>query len=213
MTKLCFSIIGLIITIGFISGCCSWNYSKDDFEFTQEELALIGAYNIGDTIYFESNLDDIDTITVVEFLEEKHEGSRCFISREPSNYIVINVNHLPSRTTRYPDTEWATDENGKDVTYQSLISISKSPFDSIGKIASYSISYKGFTTLENALESSPSEFIINNKTLSDCYKVTHGYPERVINPNDIEIVYWTAKYGLTAYTSKLGETWLIKGLE
>ncbi|MBW7869159.1 MAG: hypothetical protein H3C31_12655 [Brumimicrobium sp.] len=212
MNKLCIRTVGLLVTIGFISGCCSWNYSKEDFEFTQNELALMGAYNIGDTIYFESNFGDIDTITVVEFSEERHKGSKCFISRKPSNYMAINISHLPSRITKYPSTKWTTDKNGKDVTYQSLISISKSPLDSIKK-TEYVISFKGFTTLENIFENSPNEFIINGKTLSNCYKVTHGYPERVTNPDDIETVYWTPKYGLTAYTNKVGETWVIKNLD
>lgn len=210
MKKIFFLTIGLLVIIGFMPSCCSWDYSKENFEFTEEELNLMGFYKVGDTIYFESNLSDIDTIVVVEFSEERHEGSKCFISMKPYHSKTISIRHLPSRITKYPSTKWTTDENGEDITFQSIISISKSPLDSIDKIAGYGISYKGFTTLENALDNTPIEYIINGKTLSDCYKVTHGYPERVINPDDIEIVYWTAKYGLTAYTSKSGETWLIK---
>lgn len=209
MKKNHFSIIGLWTIIGVVTGCCSWNYNKEDFEFTRNDLALMGLYNIGDTIYFESNLGDIDTITVVGISEDRHEGSKCFISTEPYNFRSITIKHLPN--DKWAGTSQSEDQERK-ITYQSLISISKSPLDSIGKIAGYSISYKNFTTLGNALESSPSEFIINGKTLLNCYKVTQGYPERVTNPNDIEIVYWTAKYGLTAYMSKSGETWFIENL-
>lgn len=210
MNKLYFPIVGLIIAISFISSCCSWDYSKEDFEFTKEELNLLGDYKVGDTIYFESNLGNIDTITVVEVSEERHEGSRCFIQTKPYHIKWIKIKHLPN--DKWVSTSQSEGE-GKKTVYQSLISVSKSPLDSTEKKAGYSISYKGFTTLENALGSSPNEFIINGKIISDCYKVTHGYPERVINPDDIELVYWTAKYGLTAYTNKAGETWFIKGLE
>lgn len=209
MNKIYFPRVGLMVIIGFISGCCSWDYNKEDFEFTQGELSLMGAYKVGDTLYFESNLGDIDTITVVKFSEERHEGSRCFIQTEPWHNRHITIRHQP-------DDKWVgtsqSEGEEEQIIYQSLISVSKSPLDSI-KRTGYSISFKMFTTLENALGSSPGEFIINEKIISDCYKVTHGYPERIVNPDDIELVYWTAKYGLTSYTSKAGETWLLKNLK
>lgn len=207
-----FRIIGLLAVIGIISGCCSWHFDKEDFEFSQEELNLMGAYKVGDTIYFESNFGDIDTITVLEFSEERHEGSKCFISTEPNHIKRLIIEHLPIRIHKWPGTKW-TEKEGNKITYQSLISISKSPLDSIKKIAGYCISFKGFTTLGNALGNIPREFNINGKIISGCFQVTHGYPERVTNPDDVEIVYWTAKHGLTAYTSKGGETWIIKNLE
>src|SRR5690554_342488 len=145
MNKLGFYTIGLFAIIGFISGCCSWNYSKEDFEFTQKELNLMGGYKVGDIIYFESNLDNMDTITVIEFLEEKHEGSTCFISRGPSNYKAIKVKYLPN-------DKWAgtSQSEGKEkkTTYQSIISVKKDPLE---QKTDYSIRFKGFTTLGNAL--------------------------------------------------------------
>ena len=209
MKKMCFYIIGLLVITVISSGCCSWNYDKEDFEFTREELNLMGAYQLGDTIYFESNLGNVDTITVVEISEERHEGSKCFITTEPQHFKDIKIKHLPN--DKWAGTSQSEGEE-KKITYQSLISITKSPLDSIEKIANYGISYKRFTTLGNALDVSPKEVIINNKVISDCYKVEHGYPERVINPDDIETVYWTAKYGLTAYINKAGEIWVIKNL-
>jgi|SRR5690554_4272742 len=208
MKRLCVCLIGLLVIIGFISGCCSWNYSKEDFEFTQKELALFGAYNIGDTIYFESNLGDIDTITVVEISEEKYEGNSCFISTPPYHNIGITIKHLPN--DRWAGTSQSEGEE-KKITYQSLISISKHP---LAMRTDYSIHFKGFYTMgDSTLGSFQKECIVNGKIISDCYKVTHGYPERVTNPDDIEIVYCTAKYGLTAYTNKAGETWFLKDLE
>ena len=208
MEKQSFHIIGLLVIFGLFSGCCSWDYSKEDFEFTQEELNLMGTYQVGDTIYFESNLDDIDTITVVEVFEERHEGSRCFISRGPSNYRSIKIKHLPSDKWNYG----LRFEGGEEkVAYQPLISVKKDP---IKQKNYYSISFKGFDTLrDSTLGSFQKEYIVDGKIISDCYEVKHGYPERIVNPDDIEIVYWTVKYGLTAYTSKSGETWLLKNLD
>ena len=207
--KTCVRSVGLLAIIGFISGCCFWDYNKKGFEFTQEELNFMGTYKVGDTIYFESNLGDIDTITVKEFLEESHEGSRCFIQNKPYITKAITIKHIP--TDKWIGTSQSDGEEIKTI-YQSIISISKSPLDSIQKTG-YAISFKGFTTLDNALDSYPGEFNINGKIISNCFKVTHGYPERITKPDDIEIVYWTAKYGLTAYSNKAGETWVIKKLD
>ncbi|MGV3612220.1 MAG: hypothetical protein ACO1N0_14770 [Fluviicola sp.] len=57
---------------------------------------------------------------------------------------------------------------------------------------------------------SPHKIELNGKLFPGCFKVNHRYPERVIDSADIETVYWTAKYGLTGYSSKSGETWVIR---
>lgn len=206
MRKIAFSIIAFT---ALVTGCCSWNYNKKDLEFTQKELNHLGPYKIGDTIYFESNLGDIDTITVLGISEEREEGSRCFISKPPYHNKGITIKHLPV-------DKWAGTNQVKggerQITYQSLISISKSPIDSARKTASYSINFKNFSTLENALSNPSKKITINGKTIADCYKITDGYPERVNQPNDVELIYWTDKYGLTAYTSKSGETWIVQNL-
>lgn len=192
-----------------MSSCCEWKYPKEDFEFTENELKLLGPYKVNDTIYFESNLGDIDTITILHFEEVRHEkgGSCIFPTAGPYHYIQIFVKHLP--IDNYTGTTQNEGEEMK-VTYQMFVSIGKAPFDSINKNAGYHISFKNFISDENVFKSHPQNFTLNKKSILDCYNVFHGYPERVINPNDIEIVYWTAKYGLTAYSSKSGETWLIK---
>jgi hypothetical protein len=197
----------LVTTTILISSCCPKKYKKEDIEFTDKELQLLGNYKRGDMIFFESNIGNTDTIQIIEFYEERFEKTSCFMSRAPYHYRTIEIKHLPI-------DNWAKTSNienrGKKIEYQELIAISKKPLNSRRNLANYSIEFKGFDAIENAFDSLPKEIIINDKKISECYKVAHFYPERVINPNDIEIVYWTAKYGLTAYSSKSGETWLIK---
>ena len=174
------------------------------------ELNLFGHYKIEDTIYFESNLGNIDTIVIVDVLEEKHKGSSCFIQTKPYHSKSVLIKHLPN--DKWYGTTWS-EEDGKRIAYQSLITIFKSPLDSAKNRTEFSINFKGFTTLGNALGISQGEFTVNGKIIYECSKVIHGYSERVINPDDIEFLYWTAIHGLIAYSSKSGETWFIKYLE
>ena len=196
----------------FLYGCCSWDYSKEEFEFTEKEIDLLGPYKINDTIYFENSSGDLDTLAIVDIKEDRNEGSKCFIQTKPYHSISIVISHLPSRIHKWPSTVWSDKEQNKTVSYQNMISISKSPGDSNEGLAGYSVSYRDFTTSGNAFNKKPQSIIINNLNVENCYSVSHGYPERVINPSDIEFIYWTEKYGLTGYKNKSGETWLLKNL-
>ncbi len=94
--------------------------------------------------------------------------------------------------------------------YQVLISVSKFP---IKKEIRYSINFKSFTSGDSIFEVAPQTYQVAGQNLENCYKINHGYPERIENPDDIEFLYWTIKYGLTAYTSKSGETWFLINLK
>lgn len=205
MEKKYFHIIGLLVIFGLFSGCVSWDYSKADFEFAQEEFHLLGAYKAGDTVYFQSNLGDIDTIKILNISEEKEKGNRCFISKPPFHGRNVKIEHLSF-------DKWAgtsqVESGERKITHQVLISISKFPLQ---KRTDYSIAFKGFVASGQSIFGElTKECIIDGKSLSNCYKITHSYPERIDKADDIEIVYWTTKNGLTAYTSKSGETWFLK---
>lgn len=208
MNKYFSALIASIIIAGCTDGCCSWDYKEEDFEFNAVELSFMDAYATGDTLYFESNTGDVDTITILEISEERQERRSCFISRAPSHHKSIMMKHLPTDT-------WAGTtllENGeKRINYQSLISIAKRPLELSTK---YRIIFKDFTAfLNSGFIDFQKESTINEKVISDCYIIPHSYPERIENPTDVELVYWTVKHGLTAYKDKSGETWLLKKIE
>jgi len=204
MGKKYFFMIGLLVVFWLFASCCSWDYCKVDFEFTQEELYLLRDYKAGDIVYFQSNLGDIDTIGILNISEEKEKGGRCFISKPPFHGCNVKIEHLPF-------DKWAgtsqVESGERKITHQVLISISKFPLQ---KRTDYSIAFKGFVaTGQSVFGKLTKECVIDGKTLSNYYKITHSYPERIDKADDIEIVYWTAKNGLTAYTSKSGETWFL----
>jgi hypothetical protein len=193
-----------IIIITFtISSCCS--YEKEDLDFNAGELKHFSYYKVGDTIYYRSNLGDVDTITVVAFDAELNKSCGGLMAPRPYNVRWIRIKHLPIDKW-HGTAQNSTPGSKTEIVYQELFSVSKYPLD---KRTEYSISFKDFFS---ASDSTIGEFhrdtiIINNLKVSNYYIARHHYPERVVQPKDVEIVYWTDRMGLTAYQSKDGEIW------
>lgn len=197
------SLFLIVLTSFILTSCCNWKYNKNDFEFSKTELSYLDMYEQHDTIYFKSNLGDIDTIKIIEIINEKFEGSKCAISAEPYNIKMIKIKNLD--IDKWLGSSQIENRN-RTIEYQSLITIGKSPLE---KTLGYSVTFRNFTSGRDPIFTEIKDYKISNKAISNCYKIEHGYPERVINPSDIEFLYWTKKYGLTAYSNKNGEVWFI----
>ena len=194
--------IFIIMTV-FISGCCS--YDKKDFDFNDEELRHFSNYKVGDTIYFQSNLGDMDTMTIVGFGTERNENCGGFMARPPVNGRWVQIKHLP--IDRWFGTSQDMTTGGKiDTVYQELFWISKHPTE---KEVDFSISFKDFhSNFDTIIGAFHMDTIkLNDLKVSNYYIVKPGYPERITEPKNIETIYWTDKFGLTAYKSKDGEIW------
>lgn len=195
-------IVLTLLTVLF-SSCCS--YDQKDFNFTSEELAFASSLYVGDTIYYESNLHDIDTILIIDTLSEQVEGCGMFIQPRPSNNLSFLIKHLPV------DNWYGTSTTNSEtkIDYQSLLTITKSPKP---KQIEFSFSFKGFysslDSIIGELQTDTVEF--NNRKFWDYYLIKHSYPERIKNANDVTEIYWTKKEGLVAYRNKGGEVWARK---
>src|SRR5688572_2888681 len=82
-----------ISLIFLLLGCCS--YDNRSFDFTEEEFNHFSRYKIGDTIYFQSNLGDMDTITIVGFGVEKKDTCGFLMAIPAFNERWIKIKHLP----------------------------------------------------------------------------------------------------------------------
>lgn len=203
-------ILTLAALVLFLSGCCSWDYDRKDIEFSQEELNHFGSYRLGDTVYFESNAGDMDTIAIVDISERRNEKRSCFMTMAPHHSRGIAIAHLPIR--RFPPSEWFTSKIAREekdtVDGQELISIQKDPLQ---KKTRYYIGFREFLMMgDSVLGAFQPVYTVAGRTIKNSYRITHSYPERIYKHTDIEVVYWTDKLGLTAYTSKSGETWFVK---
>lgn len=198
-------IVLTLLTVLF-SACCS--YDQKDFDFTSEELEIASSLHIGDTIYYESNLHDMDTILIIDTLSGQIKGCGMFIQPRPTNYLSFRIKHLPI------DSWHGTSKtNSKTkIDYQSLFTITKSPKP---KQLEFSFSFKGFYSSNDSiigeLQTDTVEF--NSRKFWNYYLIKHSYPERIKNASDVTEIYWTRKEGLFAYKSKGGEVWTRKSFK
>ncbi len=197
--------IFIILTI-FISGCCSTD--KTDFDFNDAELAHFSNYKIGDTIYFQSSLGDMDTIMIAGFGTERNENCRGFMAPSPVNGKWVQIRHLPIDTWFSTSQDMTAGEK-MDTVYQELFWISKHPRE---KEVDYAMRFKDFNSSFDAVigQFHTDTLKLNDLEISNYYVVKHGYPERITKPQNIETIYWTDRFGLTAYRNKDGETWTKK---
>lgn len=189
-----------------MTGCCS--FDEKDLEFNKQELKHFADYEKEDTIFFESNSGDIDTIKIMGYENEKFDKCGGLISRQPSNTRWATIKHLP-KDKWHGTSQDMTKGAEIEIDYQGLLWISKYP---IGKTIQYNIDFKDFHSITDSVigqfHTEPLE--LNNLTLTNYYKVQHGYPERITDSTDIEVVYWTDQDGLVAYRIKGGEIWTMK---
>jgi len=198
--------ITIAILTFLISSCCY--YDKNDFDFNSDELRHFSNYKIGDTIYFQSNLGDMDTITVVDFKTEQNKNYGGFMAPKPSNGEWVQIKHLP--IDNWHGTSQDMTKDGKiEIVYQALFWLSKYPAD---KKTEYSITFKDFysSSYSNIGEFHKDTLLLNDLKINNYYIVQHNYPERIKESENIETVYWTDQYGLTGYKNKNGETWTRK---
>jgi len=196
----------ILLTAFFLSSCCS--IDKKDIEFNDNELKHFSNYKNGDTIYFESNLGDIDTIEIIGFKNEKFDKCGGFMQRRPSNTRWITIKHLPM--DKWHGTSQDMTKGGIiEIDYQGLFWITKDPIE---KTTKYSIDFQNFHSTEDTVigQLYLDTLKLNNIVLTNYYIVKHGYPDRVTKSDDIEVLYWTDRYGLVAYKNKSGQIWTLK---
>jgi hypothetical protein len=201
-------ILTILLFLFYFSSCCS--YDKKDFDFNKNDLLPFSSFKVGDTIYYENLLGDIDTILIhkIDSIQNKNCGG--LMAMPAGNYLYIAIKHLPNDQLWTGTTTDAT--TGKtEINYQEIISIDKIPQT---KEMSYSIDFKDFHTSageNNIFEKLRTDtVIINGKNITNFYEVEHGYPERLTKPTNIELLYWTDNDGLIAYKNKQGEWWTKK---
>lgn len=200
-------LILLLFIVAALSSCCSWSFDSGDFNFTAEDVDHFDAYDIGDTVYFVNRSGNIAAITITETEEESEKGSRCFISEPPYHSRTVRIQHLPE--DKWYGTTYFEGET-KEIRYQPILSITKYPSN---KFTRYNISFREFLFTDTTFGKPTTVRLADGITINNCYAFKHSYPERIKEATDIGLLYWTDQYGLTAYTCKNGDTWLIGDLK
>lgn len=203
-------IVLLIIVV--LTGCCRFEYEDIDFLFNVDELEYFSTFEEGDTIYYKSSNNDIDTILIHEISPTNEDpksacGRGLFMNRRPVNYKSVTIRFLPQ--DKWHDTNAETSKEGKvktSISYQELFTIAKFPLE---KEVNYDLSFKNFHSYGDSLigRFHKKPIILNGQEWREIFEVVHAYPERIRESRDIKVVYWTVKEGLIAYQNKSGELW------
>ena len=176
------TLIALTLLTMLFSACCS--YDQKDFDFTSEDLAFTSSLHVGDTIYYESNLHDMDTILIIDTLSEQVKGCGMFIQPRPTNNLSFLIKHLPIDNWHGTST---TNTKTK-IDYQSLFTITKSPKP---KQLEFSFSFKGFYSRHDSTigELHTDTVELNNRRFFNYYLIKHSYPEQIKNTDDVAEIY------------------------
>ena len=194
-------IVAIFLFLAFIMTSCF----ERKFNFNERDLDLLCIYQEGDTIYFESNLGDIDTIAIMGFGTYRNKSGTIFYSPAPVNLKWVKAKYLS-------DHQWNMKPDYSDISdtaYQDLLMLTHFPLDST---TYYTINYKNFYS---DIDTTHGEFhtdaiSLNKLKIRNYYLLTNQNPIYITESSQIEYVYWTDKYGLTAYQSINGEIWTIK---
>lgn len=197
-------ILIIFTLIIIISGCCS--YDQKDFDFNSNDLLPTSSFKQGDTIYYQNVAGDIDSILIYKIDSIQNKQCGVIMALPAENYFYIAIKHLPNDKLWTGITTDGTTGKVK-IDYQEIITIAKHPQT---KEIFYSIDFKDFHSSINTktVGTLRTDTVnINGGQITNFYKINHGYPERVMKPTNIEVVYWTDNDGLIAYKNKKGEWW------
>lgn len=189
----------LIYLLGFLASC---SYEKQDIFFTDFQISLTEPYKKGDTIYFLSNKNDLDTIVVNSIKLYKNDcasllGPRILLKK-------IGIKHLPLNHWN-SGTESINGEKSHEIP-QSIISL-----DRRGDNTSIFIEYRNFSSKimnENIGELKLDTIIYNGTKITCYYEIEHGW-KKAEKETDILNIIWTIDKGLTAYKLKNGTEYVI----
>ncbi|PTB96965.1 hypothetical protein C9994_04925 [Marivirga lumbricoides] len=197
----------------FLASCCQHEYEDKEFLFNNYELSFFSAYSFGDTIYFENQFGDIDTIEIVEITPTNTDpksacGKGLLMNPRPTNSKAIKIKHLPIDKWHGTTEQHFNDgEIKKSINYQTFLSMTKFPLE---KEVGNQITFKDFHS-DLALDSVRNDTLtLNHKKWSAYFVAEHAYPERVRDSLSILKVFWTVEDGLIAYETKAGLLWTKK---
>lgn len=203
----------ILTLLFFISGCCQLKYDSKDFLFNEKELSFFKAYKAGDTIYFENQFGNIDTIEIIDITPTNAEprtacSDGIFINPKPTNSKEITIKHLPiDKWQGVNEQHYNNGKVKKSDNYQTFFSTTKFLVE---KEVVTEISFKDFHSSLSLNSIFNDTLTLNNKKWTGYFIAANSYPERVNESWKISKAYWTINEGLIGYETKGGQIWTKK---
>ena len=196
----------IIISTIFLSGCFTY-IDKKLFQFDNYDFLHIQAYKPGDTLFFENNKNEVDTFLILDYETEERGQKQGLISTKPESDYWVCITQLDKEKLNGFGRQKTV--NGEIVNYQWLVSLVKYP---PSQTIHYNFSFMTFYTQQDSTFGTfhSDTLTLNKKSITNYYAISHGFPERLKDPKDIEQLLWTDNEGLVAYKFKSGIWWTKK---
>lgn len=183
----------------------SCTYTVEIEEFTKEETAMFSYYqnNKTDTIFFESNTKDLDTI-LFDSLDFMVNNISSFMS-SPNRQAHVQVFYLPFPNI-YNFNQY-NDSIPEDSRF--MLSMVKGNYSDPTSIL---ISYRSFWGEIENISQTKQDSLLDEFGIKEYWLVEKsGYSsDRDNEAYDVEKVIWTREFGLTGYYLKSGDYYKIK---
>ncbi|MDW3196449.1 MAG: hypothetical protein R8G66_29005 [Cytophagales bacterium] len=188
--------------LSITTSCCE--FSDKDFEFSEDQIALFGHYNIGDTIYYQSKSGDYDTLTVSRidssqqcggFMGFPVRGQSVEIKHVPKNKWVAGISHYEDKPAEEID--------------QSLITIVKTPIPD-KNMYNVGFDFRDFYAGVDGHPNKQNDDFFTDLQIKEYWQVKTELPLEHQTDSSVVEIFWTSKFGLTAYFLKNGDYYKIK---
>jgi hypothetical protein len=178
-----------------------------DFSVPNKYRSFLHNYKVGDTIYFMSNHDDLDTMYIAKYdtIESCGQGFMAF-KRKDFSY---EIKHLPNNKWT-GGTEMYQNGKSKELDLV-LVSLSKN-FDPNQKSEfSIYIHYREFGGKIENIDSLTKDEQLKSIGIKEYWTINKSNYDKTKTLPDtvIKKVFWTEKFGLTGYVYGNGDKYLI----
>ena len=180
--------LALLFLILLISSCKEY-----DVEINSKYRTALKAYSTNDTIYFENQFGDLDTIKIIGL--DSTEVKRIYLGTvPPMKNIYLRVQHLPIDNWQ---EEIISGLNNNEPEKQPLIDLSRTYIGSDESVTYIKIKFRDFegdvTGLNNKIDTVKSDYT--------GFKPTE---------DKVDILYWSNKIGIIGYKKRNGQEYFIR---
>lgn len=182
----------VVVSSFCLGGCIHFNFNNFD-------LVEFNVYKIGDTLIFQNQLLQKDTIIITGKNIERLDPAGNIWFRA----MVANITFKDIPKNQYQET--IIKHNRPTYQDASLLKVYKSdPWD-IPRVEFY---FKDFIGTLDKNKQRTNEFLKEYKEIS--YKITLFDLSSARIDKDITYIYWTESYGIIAYDTKNGDRWKLQ---
>lgn len=177
---------------------------QDTGYITAEQRKLFKPYHPGDTIYFISSKNDIDTFLFIRCDSTRTSDKNLIGPERHQNHVNSFIRKLPRDTTNALSAEFM-EKNRLD--HREFLCVHKYPDEKQANYGIRFLDFEGFS--QNQFGQALIDTItIMGRRFEKCYTFKNSLVKSARSRNTISDIYWTIDSGLVAYRAINGTEWV-----